>query len=170
MLLQYCKGCRAALLATAATLICAAAPAASAAPTSVETLPCHGAPTPYRLLITSKGVKTDHGYLVADLYGPDRHKWLADNGWLAVWQDPANRGDETMCFYVPGPGRYALVTYHDANADGELNLGPLGPKEGYGFSNNVRPFLTAPPLSSALFSVSAPETHLAIRLRYPPIS
>jgi len=167
MLFQYCDACRAALLATAAALACGLANVAAA---GAETLPCHGAPTPYRVLVTSQGVKTDHGDLVAVLYGPDRHKWLAENGWLAVWQDKATPGDETMCFYVPAPGRYALVSYHDANADGELDLGPLGPREGFGFSNNVRPFLAPPPLSSALFTVSAPETRLTIRLHYPPIS
>jgi uncharacterized protein (DUF2141 family) len=141
-----------------------------AASASVETLPCHGAPTPYRVLVTTQGVRTNHGYLVANLYGSDRRRWLADNGWLNVWRDPALPGDETMCLYLPGPGRYALVMFHDANADGELNLGPFGPKEGYGFSNNVRPFLMAPSLASALFSVVAGDTRIAIRLRYPPIS
>jgi uncharacterized protein (DUF2141 family) len=166
MLFQYCKVCCAALLAMAVPLACGAG---AAAPASVETLPCHGAPTPYKLLVTSQGVKSNRGYLVVNLYGPDRRKWLADNGWLAVWQDPAIPGDETMCFYAPGPGRYALVTYHDANANGELDVGPLGPKEGYGFSNNVRPFLSAPSLNSVLFDVAGPETHVTIRLRYPRI-
>ena len=143
---------------------------AGAAAASVETLPCHGTPTPFRLLVTTQGVKTNHGYLVANLYGPDRHRWLADNGWLNVWRDPAIPGEETMCLYLPGPGRYALVMFHDANADGELNLGPFGPKEGYGFSNNVRPFLAPPLLSSALFPVTAGDTHVTIRLHYPAIS
>ena len=168
MMFQSCKAwVRAALVAAAATV---PALAGGAAPGSVETLPCHGAPTPYKLLVTTQGVKTNHGYLVANLYGPDHHKWLTDNGWLAVWRDPAIAGDETMCLYLPAPGRYALVMFQDANGDGDLNLGPLGPKEGYGFSNNVRPFLTAPPLSSALFYAGYPETHVAIRLHYPPIS
>ena len=165
MLLQNCKA-----LAWVALVALAAAPTSAAVAPSVETLSCHGAPSPYKVLVTTQGVKTNHGYLVANLYGPDRRRWLAGNGWLDVWRDAAMRGDETMCFYVPAPGRYALVMFHDANADGDLNLGPLGPKEGYGFSNNVRPFLMAPPLSSALFSVGPGETRLTIRLHYPPIS
>ena len=165
MLFQYCKACLTAL-GTAAALACGARPSAA----SVETMPCHGPPTPYRVLVTVEGVKTNHGVVVANLYGPNRRKWLAENGWLAVWQDKAIPGDETICFYAPGAGRYAVVAFHDANADGDLNLGPLGPKEGYGFSNNVRPFLAPPPLSSALFTVAGSETRLTIRLHYPPIS
>lgn len=141
-----------------------------AASASVGILPCHGAPTPYRLLVTTHGVRSNHGYLVANLYGADKHRWLADNGWLNVWRDPALPGDETMCLYLPGPGRYALVMFHDANADGVLNVGPLGPKEGYGFSNNLRPFFSAPSLESALFPVAAGDTHIIIRLRYPALS
>lgn len=165
MLFQCCKA-----YGRAGVVAAALAWATAAAAASVETLPCHGAPTPYKLYVTSEGVKNNHGYLVANLYGTNRSKWLADNGWLAVWRDPAISGDETMCLYLPAPGRYALVMYQDANGDGDLNLGPFGPKEGYGFSNNVRPFLSAPPLRSALFAVSGPETRVTIRLRYPPIS
>jgi uncharacterized protein (DUF2141 family) len=139
-------------------------------PASAETMPCHGTPTPYRLLVTTQGVHSNHGNLVANLYGSDKRRWLADNGWLAVWRDPALPGDETMCLYLPGPSQYAVVMFHDANADGILNLGPFGPKEGYGFSNNVRPILRAPSLESALFPVAAGDTHISIRLRYPPIS
>src|ERR1700722_8812194 len=142
---------------------------AGQAAASVEILPCHGTPSPYRLLVTTQGVKTSHGYLVANLYGADHHRWLQGNGWLNVWRDPAIPGDETMCLYLPAPGRYALVMFHDANADGDLNVGPLGPKEGYGFSNNVRPFLAPPSLQSTLFSVGPGDTRISIRLRSPPI-
>ena len=164
MSFHRCRVWRTAFLVAAATLACAA----HAAP-SIETLPCHGAPTPYKLYVTTEGVRTNRGYLVANLYGADKRRWLADNGWLAVWRDPAMPGDETMCLYLPAPGRYAVVMFHDANADGRLNLGPLGPKEGYGFSNNVRPILSAPPLRSALFDAGLGDTTVTIRLRYPPI-
>jgi uncharacterized protein (DUF2141 family) len=137
---------------------------------SVETMPCHGTATAYRLLVTTRGVRSNHGYLVANLYGSDKQRWLADDGWLNVWRDPALPGDETMCLYLPGPGSYALVMFHDANADGVLNLGPFGPKEGYGFSNNLRPMFSAPSLSAALFPVAAGDARITIRLRYPPIS
>jgi uncharacterized protein (DUF2141 family) len=59
--------------------------------------------------------------------------------------------------------------FHDANANGVLDMGPLGPKEGYGFSNNLRPFFAAPSLASALFPVTSGDTRITIRLRYPAI-
>jgi len=171
MLFRYCTALlrlRRPAITIAAALF--ALTGAGAATASVETLPCHGTPSPYRLLVTTQGVRNNRGYVVANLYGSDRRRWLADNGWLNVWRDPSIPGDETMCLYLPGPGRYALVMFQDANANGNLDLGPFGPREGYGFSNNVRPFLSAPSLASALFAVAAGDTHISIRLRYPPMS
>jgi uncharacterized protein (DUF2141 family) len=128
---------------------------------------CHGTPTSVRLFIDVQGVRSTSGFVVANLYGADKRKWLADNGWLGVWRDPSKPGTETMCLYLPSPGAYALVMFQDANADGDLNLGPFGPTEGYGFSNNVRPFLLPPSLKSALFTAGPGDTRLQIRLHYP---
>lgn len=133
-----------------------------------QPLACHGAPSPVRLLVDVQGVRSDHGYVVANLYGPDKRRFLADNGWLAVWRDPARPGTETLCLYLPSPGSYALVMFHDANANGVLDQGPFGiPLEGFGFSNNVRPFLMAPPLRAASFYAGVGDTRLQIRLHYP---
>jgi uncharacterized protein (DUF2141 family) len=150
------------VLAAALTWL-ALATAAAAQP-----LACHGAPSNVRLLIDVQEVRSNHGYVVANLYGPDKRRFLADNGWLGVWRDPARPGTETMCLYLPAAGVYALVMYHDANANGVLDQGPFGfPLEGYGFSNNVRPFLMAPSLKSASFYAGPGDTRLQIRLHYP---
>ena len=136
---------------------------------NAEPIACHGATSPYRVFVTVQGVRSAHGYVVANVYGADRRRFLEDNGWLYVWRDPARQGDETICLYLPAPGAYALVMYHDANANGVLDQGPFGlPREGYGFSNNVRPFLAPPSLRSASFVVAAGDTRLSIRFRYPP--
>lgn len=42
-------------------------------------------------------------------------------------------------------GNYAVAVYQDENADNKCNTNLLGiPTEGYGFSNNFRPKLSAP--------------------------
>jgi uncharacterized protein (DUF2141 family) len=165
MVLQYCK-VRWGVAAVAAAFV---ALTTLAGPTSVraEAPACHGAPTPYRLNITVQGIRSSRGYVVANLYGNDRARWLADNGELSISHDPAAAGEVTMCLYLRAPGRYAVAVFHDANGNGDLDMGPLGPKEAYGFSNNVRPMLAPPLLRSALFDVGLGVTHIAIRLRYP---
>ena len=165
MVFQYCN----VRWRTAAVRAARFALATLAFPGSAVAAPlaCHGAPTPYLLEVTVQGVRNNHGYVVANLYGADRSRWLADNGELSISRDPAARGEVTMCLYLPSPGRYAVVAFHDANGNGDLDMGPLGPKEAYGFSNNVRPLLAPPLLRSALFDAGLGVTHIAIRLHYP---
>ncbi|MFI4934115.1 MAG: DUF2141 domain-containing protein [Caulobacterales bacterium] len=139
----------------------------SAASAQAETRDCYGAPSSTRLIISVDGVRSTKGYVVANLYGPDKRRFLADNGWLVVWREPAQPKSTQMCIFLPAPGDYALVVFHDANSNGDLDVGPFGPREGYGFSNNVRPFFSAPSLESAKFKAAEGDTTLHIRLHYP---
>lgn len=167
MLFQCCKVCW--RTAAVAAFLVGLAWLARPTPVSAEPLACHGTPTAYRLDVTVQGVRNNHGYVVANLYGNDRRRWLADNGELSISREPAAAGEVTLCIYLPAPGRYAVAAFHDANGNGDLDMGPLGPKEAFGFSNNVRPFLSPPLLRSALFDAGLGVTHIAIRLRYPPV-
>jgi uncharacterized protein (DUF2141 family) len=50
------------------------------------------------------------------------------------------------------PGRYALVCYHDESNNGKFDRNLIGmPKEGYSFSNNVKPKLSAPNFDQCAF-------------------
>ena len=51
-------------------------------------------------------------------------------------------------------GEYAIALYQDENRDDECNRNFLGiPKEGYGFSNNVKPVFSAPSFDDAKFKL-----------------
>lgn len=51
-------------------------------------------------------------------------------------------------------GNYAVALYHDENSDGECNTNLIGiPTESYGFSNNIKPFLSAPSFQDTKFSL-----------------
>lgn len=61
-------------------------------------------------------------------------------------------------------GDYAISMYHDENSDGVLNRNFFGiPKEPYGFSNNIKPRLSAPNYKDCKFSFVKNDT-LKIRL------
>ena len=61
-------------------------------------------------------------------------------------------------------GDYAVMLFHDANSNGELDSNMLGiPSEGYGFSNNVGRF-GKPDFEEAMFTVTG-ETAIEINLR-----
>lgn len=64
-------------------------------------------------------------------------------------------------------GSYAISLLDDTNKDGKMELGLLGiPKEGFGFSNDIRPRGKAPPFEKCTFSVKKGENNLAIRMQY----
>lgn len=63
-------------------------------------------------------------------------------------------------------GDYAIATYHDENGDGKCNKNMFGvPTEAYAFSNDVRPFLSAPDFSTCRFWVTENKT-LNIKMVY----
>lgn len=64
------------------------------------------------------------------------------------------------------PGTYAIALFHDENSDGECNTNWLGiPVEGYGFSNNVKPVISAPSFDETKVSVTK-NTTITIDLIY----
>jgi uncharacterized protein (DUF2141 family) len=78
------------------------------------------------------------------------------------------RNSQARCDFedIP-PGTYALAVFHDENMNGKLDTNWLGiPKEGYGFSNDVKPLLGTPPFSAASFKYDGGTLDLTIRLHY----
>ena len=129
---------------------------------------CHGTPSAVRVLVSVEGVHSTQGFMASSIFGPDRRRFLTHDGALFVWRDPSVRGVTELCFYLPASGEYALVVFHDANANAKLDQGFLGmPIEGYGFSNNVRPVLHPPTFEDLAFQAVAGDTRLHIRLHYP---
>lgn len=62
------------------------------------------------------------------------------------------------------PGSYAIAIYHDANANKRFDKTLGIPMEGFGFSNNARPRLSAPSFKRAAVTLKAPRTRITIRL------
>ena len=64
------------------------------------------------------------------------------------------------------PGDYAIMAYHDRNANGRLDTLPVGlPTEPYGFSNNSRGVFGPPGWRAATFRLSPSGADQVIRLR-----
>jgi uncharacterized protein (DUF2141 family) len=63
-------------------------------------------------------------------------------------------------------GEYAVALMHDENADKICNTNFLGiPKEGYGFSKNVKPILSAPSFDDCKFYLNQ-NMSITIKLIY----
>ena len=56
-------------------------------------------------------------------------------------------------------GEYAVTMYHDENSDNKMNTNFIGiPKEPYGFSNNIKPKMSAPKYKDCKFTFSENKT------------
>ena len=65
------------------------------------------------------------------------------------------------------PGRYAAQAFHDENRNGKVDRVLFGiPKEGIGFSNDVKIRLSAPKFDDAAFTVGGAPEMIHFSLRY----
>ncbi len=72
----------------------------------------------------------------------------------------------SVTLQVPA-GRYSVAVLHDENKNKKLDRNFLGiPKEGFGFANNPRVFLTPPRFNLAAVQVACPSTETTIHLIY----
>ena len=64
-------------------------------------------------------------------------------------------------------GTYAIAGLHDENRSGSMDYTWMGmPKEGYCFSNDAKPFLSAPSFSEAKFKLDKPQKVVQIAMQY----
>ena len=96
-----------------------------------------------------------------------RDTWLDDGRQTANLVVPATSGNMTLTFPDLPVGTYGIALIHDADGNGDMTYSLLGlPSEGFGFSNNVVPVLSAPSFDSASFSLGPDGLHLQIALRH----
>ncbi|MFC3607626.1 DUF2141 domain-containing protein [Stutzerimonas tarimensis] len=110
-------------------------------------------------------VQHDRGTLRIAVYA-DPQGFLKPDQAFATRELAAEPGTVMVEFEV-GPGRYAVLAYHDEDDNGQLNrrLG-MFPAEGYGLSNNPR-VMGPPSYEASAFEVAdEPLTRVEIQLRY----
>lgn len=117
-----------------------------------------------RLTVHLKGLKNGQGNVRIGLY-TDPATFRKEARALAIQQVPAKPGTLDIRFADLPPGRYAIMAYHDEDANGELNRRfGMFPTEGYGLSNN--PTASGPPaFADSAFTVAGP-TEISIDIRY----
>ena len=118
------------------------------------------------LTITIEGIRNAKGEIRISVYTspaewPDHPKGDHDGAL------PAQLGRVTFTFDLP-PGTYAVNGFHDEFGDGKFKTSLIGlPEEGYLFSNNVRPLLSAPSFASASFKLPPEGASISIAVQYP---
>ena len=85
------------------------------------------------------------------------------------WSGTARAHEGTVIVEVHGvpPGRYAIQAFHDANDNGECDLGLFGiPREGVGFSNDAFRGFSKPKFDNAAFDFNGGWLRLGLKLRH----
>ncbi|MCD6597988.1 MAG: DUF2141 domain-containing protein [Bacteroidales bacterium] len=122
-------------------------------------------PQKYQLTLKVTGIKEIKGGLVIGLYN-NQKAWLKKGKEFSKKTIKITAKKESIVFDNIPAGNYAISLFHDENMDGKVNKSLIGiPKEGYGFSNNVKPRLKAPSFKHASFTLSN-DTTIQIKLRY----
>ncbi|HLZ66303.1 MAG TPA: DUF2141 domain-containing protein [Aliidongia sp.] len=117
--------------------------------------------------VTVDQIHSAEGKVYVTLWG-SADTWLDDQKSLQNIGLPAANGAVTFTLHDVAPGQYAIATFHDENADGEMDFNFFGyPTEGYAFSRDVRPFLSAPSFESCAFTVGIDDVALTIHMVYP---
>ena len=75
-------------------------------------------------------------------------------------------GNRAQAVFEVEPGTYAVAIYHDVNDNGKIDKKLFGiPTEPYGFSNNIRPRLSAPSFTDCGVVVGESDKKFSIELK-----
>ena len=127
----------------------------------VETAPGGG------IVVRVHGLRSDRGSVRCKLF--DSADGFPERAHVIATVRVVPSGREAVCaFAAPARGgQYAVVIHHDENDDDVFQRGIFGvPLEGYGFSNNVRPVLSAPSFAACSFRYAGGASGLDVSARY----
>lgn len=128
-------------------------------------------PNAVQLRVTVDGLDASGGILVVDLYRNDPDSFLNKKGRLRRVRLPAEvyeegKGSQSFCLNEVAPGTYAMSSYHDQDADFDLDKKwNLMPKEPFALSNDPKLELGFPPIEPSLFRVGPRGGEVTLRLR-----
>ena len=118
------------------------------------------------LTVTVTGIRNAKGDIRLAVYASPK-EWPDDPASDHDQAQPAKLGSVTFKFDLP-PGTYAINGFHDEIGNGKFKTSWIGlPEEGYLFSNNVRPVLSAPSFESARFTLPPQGGAISISMHYP---
>jgi uncharacterized protein (DUF2141 family) len=118
------------------------------------------------LVIHVDGFRNQKGDVGVSLFtSPDG--WPEKNDKALLHGPHPFSGDKTTVTLEVPAGQYAITVLHDENGNHKMDRNFLGiPKEGYGFANSPKVFLTPPDFKTASIEVECPTTETTIHLNY----
>lgn len=107
------------------------------------------------------------GILTVELYN-DPKNFLNKKGRVKRIRIPAKEEQHRVCFNLQESGSYAVVAYHDIDANRKLNKKwNMMPKEPFGLSMNPEPKFGFPKFEDSAFTTDASGADIEIELKRP---
>ncbi|NJR31436.1 DUF2141 domain-containing protein [bacterium] len=148
----------------AAGLVFMSCTAAAETGASQGHMSCKGEPR--EILVRVVNVKKSIGLMTVELYRNDADGFLNKRGREFRQRFAARAPVTEVCLHAPAAGQWAMVVYHDENANEKFDKGTFGlPVEPFGVSQNPKIRLAPPPIEKALFEVAENGATVEIGLR-----
>lgn len=110
--------------------------------------------------VVVENVRAEGGMVMVQLCDRDHFLGKCALGTLA----PARKGSVTVRFAKVPPGEYAVLAFHDANANGALDRWLGIPKEDLGFSGGKSLAMRPPRFKDSAFTHGTADQKLTVRL------
>jgi len=112
-------------------------------------------------------VRNGHGEILLSLYtSADQYPYHPMKTYV-VKKDSLKNGQLRTVISDLNPGLYGLCLLDDENRSGQMENNRLGlPVEGYGFANNVKPFVKRPDFDRVQFRLQPGTNHIQLVVRY----
>ena len=108
----------------------------------------------HTLTVEVSNIKSDKGTIMIALYKGEIGFPKDDSKAIKKTFVNIKEGKATITFTDLPAGDYAFALFHDENGNKEMDSNMFGiPKEGYGFSTNYKPKMSAPDFDEADFKV-----------------
>lgn len=105
-----------------------------------------------QLTVEIQNIQLHKGKIIVGVYDTDKD-FLKEGLAIKIYEINVDQTTESIVIKDLPKGDYAISLYHDENSDNKCNRNFLGiPKEGYGFSNNIKPKFSAPTYEDCKFS------------------
>jgi len=106
------------------------------------------------LTLNVSNIKSVKGHIVVGVFNTDKN-FLEKGSSLTNYIIEVKKHTASIEITNLPKGTYAISLFHDENLDEECNRNFFGiPKEAFGFSNNVKPKLSAPSFNDCKFALS----------------
>ena len=110
------------------------------------------------LTIQISNIETKKGILEVALFNK-KEGFLKSGSQYKKMRVKVTGNAQNVTFENLPKGNYAVALYHDENSDNKCNTNFIGiPTEGYGFSNNVKPKLSAPSFDATKIAIDQQKT------------